>query len=104
MGSRDFVPRHSYAVLRRDKIGKDLTFTVSGEGEEVDFLLLTGEPLNQPVVASGSFVMDTQAGIDKAMSDYQKGLLGPVFDHKLGDEEWAKAVESHWDNINRRSF
>jgi hypothetical protein len=60
-----------------------------------DFLLLAGEPLNEPVAAQGSMVMNTYDEINVAYSDYQVGKMGVPWDHKLSDEEWKAHVRKH---------
>ena len=39
-------------------------------------LLMMGEPLNEPVVGHGPFVMNTEAEIREAIRDYQSGKMG----------------------------
>jgi hypothetical protein len=57
-------------------------FKNDGEGitlealEDTRILLLSGQPLNEPVVSHGPFVMNTQTQIMEAMRDYQKGKMG----------------------------
>jgi len=57
-------------------------FNNDGEGitleglEDTRILLLSGQPLNEPVVSHGPFVMNNQTQILEAMRDYQMGKMG----------------------------
>jgi len=46
--------------------------------EECNLLLLGGEPINEPIVAHGPFVMNTDQEIRLAMMDYQSGKMGQM--------------------------
>lgn len=59
------------AILDR----KGETFLVeSGAGAEV--LVLGGEPIPEPVVGQGPFVMNTREEIEQAMADFRQGKMG----------------------------
>jgi redox-sensitive bicupin YhaK (pirin superfamily) len=59
---------------------------LSGDGEGVHLtanepslvLVLSGEPINEPVVSYGPFVMNTEAEIQQAIEDYKAGRMGRV--------------------------
>ncbi len=48
--------------------------------ENTRVLLLSGEPLNEPVVSHGPFVMNNQTQILEAMRDYQVGKMGVLIE------------------------
>ncbi len=48
--------------------------------EDAHVIVLSGEPLGEPVVAYGPFVMNTVAEIEQAISDVNRGALGPIPD------------------------
>ena len=61
-------------------------FKNDGEGitlealEATRILLLSGLPLNEPVVSHGPFVMNTETQIMEAMRDYQMGKMGMLIE------------------------
>jgi redox-sensitive bicupin YhaK (pirin superfamily) len=66
------VPPGSLALLERESAG---TVRVLGDkGARV--LVLSGEPIDEPVVSYGPFVMNTREEIAVAMRDYQSGKMG----------------------------
>jgi len=50
----------------------------SGANAPADFLLLAGQPLNEPVARYGPFVMNTRDEIEQAFRDYEAGRLGRI--------------------------
>ena len=42
---------------------------------EARFIVVTGKPINEPVVQYGPFVMNTEAEINQALSDFRTGAL-----------------------------
>ena len=50
----------------------------AGSARGARLLLLSGQPLGEPVARYGPFVMNTEAEIRQAMSDYRSGRLGEI--------------------------
>ena len=55
--------------------GTDVTLQAQG-GADVHLLLLSGEPIDEPVVGYGPFVMNTREEIVQAIDDLQQGRFG----------------------------
>lgn len=64
--------------------GSEAAFLAGAEGAR--FLLVSGEPVNEPVAQYGPFVLNTREEIDEAMRDYQNASF-------VRDKSW----------INRKS-
>ena len=46
--------------------------------DEAVLLLLSGQPINEPVVGQGPFVMNSAEQIQKAIDDFNSGQFGKI--------------------------
>jgi redox-sensitive bicupin YhaK (pirin superfamily) len=60
-----------FVLLKND--GEEFTLEAT---EDSDILVLSGEPINEPVVSYGPFVMNTWEEIEQAIDDVNKGKFG----------------------------
>jgi hypothetical protein len=70
--SRERIAARHFGVFDRDDDGAVQLHASRG----ARVLVLAGEPLNEPVVAYGPFVMNTPEEITQAFRDYQSGRMG----------------------------
>ncbi|MBK5285695.1 MAG: pirin family protein, partial [Bacteroidia bacterium] len=69
------VPVNHFALLLND--GEDFNIEAL---EHSMVLVLSGEPLNEPIAAQGPFVMNTRAELVQAMEDFHQGKFGYLED------------------------
>ncbi len=68
---------HHLAVF--DRSGGDIVLTVPEDaGGPLDTIVLTGEPIAEPVARYGPFVMNTMAEIEEAIHDFNAGRMGSI--------------------------
>ena len=60
-----------FALLKND--GENFTIDAT---EDSIVLILSGEPINEPIVAYGPFVMNTWEEVEQAVSDVNAGKFG----------------------------
>jgi redox-sensitive bicupin YhaK (pirin superfamily) len=64
------LPQHTFAVL-----GSGEHVKVSAGANGARFILVAGQPIGEPIVQYGPFVMSSDAEIQQALADYRDGKL-----------------------------
>jgi redox-sensitive bicupin YhaK (pirin superfamily) len=73
LNGAETVDEAALALFDRD--GEAITLEAE---KEATVLVLNGEPIDEPIVGQGPFVMNTQEEIRQAMVDYQSGRMGHI--------------------------
>ncbi|MEO6547653.1 MAG: pirin family protein [Ferruginibacter sp.] len=63
--------KHSFVLFANE--GEDMLIKAS---EDAVLLVLSGEPINEPIASYGPFVMNTQDEIHEAIKEFQSGKFG----------------------------
>jgi len=71
VNGKEIVPADNFALFQND--GE--TFSIEAT-ENSMVLVLSGEPINEPIAAHGPFVMNTRAEISQAIDDFNMGKFG----------------------------
>ena len=64
-------PHHTLVLTKGDSV-----FFKNESDEQLHFTLIAGQPLNEPVVQHGPFVMNTAEEINQAFHDFESGKNG----------------------------
>lgn len=65
------APEHSFVLFANE--GEDIDITAD---KDAVLLVLSGEPLNEPIASYGPFVMNTQSEIIESIREFQSGKFG----------------------------
>lgn len=69
------LKKDSFAMFENDT---SESFSLEAISDNTIVLIMSGEPLNEPIAHYGPFVMNTQEQITKAIEDFQTGKFGTL--------------------------
>ena len=75
LNGKDQAPTDHFVVMAND--GENFSVEAT---EDALVLLLSGEPINEPIAAQGPFVMNTHEELQQAYSDFRSGKFGHLED------------------------
>lgn len=75
LNGSDKLPTNYLSLFERD--GESITVEAN---EDSVLLVMSGDPLNEPIAQYGPFLMNTQAEIAEAIDDYRMGKFGYLAD------------------------
>lgn len=78
LGGRVLVNGEPAGEAEVVRFGRSGTGALVRAESDAHFLVLTGEPLDEPVAGHGPFVMNSEAEIRKAIDDFNSGRFGVV--------------------------
>ncbi|KAG1713543.1 hypothetical protein DVH05_001330 [Phytophthora capsici] len=84
--SGEDIEAHHAIVMEKEGDGVHVT---TEDEEGLEFIVISGQPLNEPVVQYGPFVMTSEAEIHQTIRDYQSGSNGfenaPKWSSEIGN-------------------
>jgi redox-sensitive bicupin YhaK (pirin superfamily) len=92
------VAREAQMVLL-DRAGAEVSIEAN---TDATIVLLSGDPLDEPIVGYGPFVMNTEAEIEQAVEDFNSGRFGRMAARPASAPSFVRAETTHPNDGARR--